>query len=256
MLKVTYPAGPHTRILPPARCDPMKLTYDKETGSVVDAGKAAPSGAPQEAAGDDLLSRIEAKHESDLTKEEKCLLQRERLKKLHGKDRLAYLWAYYKYVPVLIAVALFAVYLGVTVWQGIHHDPYVSLVVVGLNPLSEEAEPALDAAVAQWNDALDPEHAHDGIDTDTSIVSLSSPMDVQKFQILLSADADIDAVICGREVYDAYKEFGVFEGWLDLPDSALFSNAWFLDGDAGICVKTASARPEHVRSLCRLLLGE
>ena len=48
----------------------MKLTYDKETGSVVDAGKAAPSGAPQEAAGDDLLSRIEAKHESDLTKEE------------------------------------------------------------------------------------------------------------------------------------------------------------------------------------------
>ena len=235
MLKVTYPAGPHTRILPPARCDPMKLTYDKETGSVVDAGKAAPSGAPQEADGDDLLSRLEAKHESDLTKEEKRLLQRERLKKLHGK---------------------FAVYLGVTVWQGIHHDPYVSLVVVGLNPLSEEAEPALDAAVVQWNDALDPEHAHDGIDTDTSIVSLSSPMDVQKFQILLSADADIDAVICGREVYDAYKEYGVFEEWLDLPDSALFSNAWFLDGDAGICVKTASARPEHVRSLCRLLLGE
>ena len=85
----------------------MKLTYDKETGSVVDAGKAAPSGAPQEADGDDLLSRLEAKHESDLTKEEKRLLQRERLKKLHGKDRLAYLWAYYKYVPALIAAVLF-----------------------------------------------------------------------------------------------------------------------------------------------------
>ena len=234
----------------------MKLTYNKDTGTVVDAGSVDPSPASPEKDGDDLLSRLNAKHESDLTKEEKRLLQRERIRSLHGKDRLAYFWTYYKIVPVMIAVALFVIYLGVTVWRGIHHDPYLSVVVIGLNPLSEEAKPELDAAVSQWNDALDPEHAFDGIDVDTSIVSLSSAMDVQKFQILLGVDADIDAVVCAREVYDAFREYDVFEDWLEIPDSAVFKNAWFLDGNAGICIKTASARPEHAQSLCRFLCGE
>ena len=70
-------------------------------------------------------------YESDLTKEQKRNIEREKIKSMSGTKKLGYLWTYYKIwllVPVLVIVAVVT---GIQIWQNAQEKPllYVNISI-------------------------------------------------------------------------------------------------------------------------------
>lgn len=76
------------------------------------------------------LEEIKQKHESDLTKEEKRLLEKEKLKDMNFIGKLEYIWMYYK--PVLCGILVFIVliFVGVDVYQNLSENTVLSIAII------------------------------------------------------------------------------------------------------------------------------
>ena len=90
------------------------------------------------------------RYEETMTKEERKAFEKEKLGQMTGKEKLEYLWMYYK-VWLLIPVALIvAIYLGVTMYRGMNEEILLNLVLIDstandYEELSEELRESLGA---------------------------------------------------------------------------------------------------------------
>lgn len=76
------------------------------------------------------LEEARQKHESDLTKEEKRLLEKEKFKDMDFKGRLEYIWMYYK--PALFGIVVFIalIFVGIDVYQNLSENTLLSVAVI------------------------------------------------------------------------------------------------------------------------------
>lgn len=216
---------------------------------------------------------MEKKYESDLTRREKWQKQMETIRKLKGKERLEYLWQYYKMVPVFCIAIVLAVYIVAVMINNSLNDPLLSVVVVDSAKTGDEAAEELQNEILQ---IVGTGEKHDFVETNLSAVSLDTGVDVTKLRVLLSAAGEADAVICGEEVYEEYSAQGAFvdmkellgdsygdyeaymtDGQIDLskcPDSFLSSYADY--SPAYLCVLVHSERTENAVELIKEVVNE
>lgn len=76
------------------------------------------------------LEELKEKHESDLTKREKRLLEKEKFKDMSIPGKLEYIWMYYK--PVLFGILGFIIliFVGIDIYQNIQTETVLSVAVV------------------------------------------------------------------------------------------------------------------------------
>ena len=82
---------------------------------------------------------MEKKYESDLTRREKWQKQMGTIRKLKGKERLEYLWQYYKIIPAFCLVIVLVVYTVAVMISNSMNDTLLSVVVVDSAKTSDEA---------------------------------------------------------------------------------------------------------------------
>ena len=73
---------------------------------------------------------LDRRYEKQMTREERKQFEKEKLSQMTGKEKLEYLWMYYK-IWLLVPVAVIAaIYLGVTMYRGMNEEILLNLVVV------------------------------------------------------------------------------------------------------------------------------
>lgn len=151
-----------------------------------------------------MEEKLEQKHESDLTKKEKRELEKKKIKSLGFKDRIEYLWTYYKqwlFGALLIIVLICA---GADIYKSKNQEILVGTAVAGV---SADYQKELQQTVKEWVGSDNKEARVDiysGLSTD--------PKDVQTRTLLdtwIGSEA-VDIVICPKEFYESYEKQETF----------------------------------------------
>ena len=160
---------------------------------------------------------MEKKHESDLTPAERRKERLETIRRLRGKARLEYIWEYYRSLLVFVIAAVLVISTAVTMIRNSRENIVLSIAVVDADKQTGQTNEEL---AEQIQKALKlPENQQ--VQVDTAASSVDSQENEAKLTMVMSPVSENDIVICGQEVYDKYKETGVFKE----PDDVLGEDA-------------------------------
>lgn len=160
---------------------------------------------------------MEKKHESDLTPAERRKERLETIRRLRGKARLEYMWEYYRFLLVFVIAAVLVISTAVTMIRNSRENIVLSIAVVDADKQTGQTNEEL---AEQIQKALKlPENQQ--VQVDTAASSVDSQENEAKLTMVMSPVSENDIVICGQEVYDKYKETGVFKE----PDDVLGEDA-------------------------------
>ena len=216
---------------------------------------------------------MEKKYESDLTKREKWQKQMETIRRLKGRERLEYLWQYYKIVPAFCLVIVLVVYTVAVMISNSLNDTLLSIVVVDSAKSSDEAAAELQDDILN---IVGTGGKHDYVETVLSATSADTEGNIAKLRVSLSTAGEADVVVCGENVYEEYSAQGAFadmeellgdsygdyeeymtDGQIDLtkcPDSFLSDYAEY--SPAYLCVLVHSERTENAVELIKAIVNE
>lgn len=147
------------------------------------------------------------RYESDMTKKEKRLREREKLRSLSFAGKIEYIWMYYKAWFLVLAVGAAAVYLGISMYQGSKENVLVNIAIVGGTSQDTESIQALEQEVKEWLGAsgkYDTVRVQANIPEDGGSVSSQTALTT-----LIGANA-VDVLVCPEGVYEEYSVQGGF----------------------------------------------
>lgn len=146
-------------------------------------------------------------YESDLSPKERRQKEWQTIKNLKGKKRLEYLWAYYKFVLVILIIAILAGYMVYTMVSNMNRNKILSVAVVDSILQDQETIDQMETDLLEYIGA---KGKHDEVQIDASISSAEDQANTTKLTLSILPTGENDIVICGQEVYDRFKEQGAF----------------------------------------------
>ena len=153
------------------------------------------------------LKRMEKKYESDLTPAEKRKERLKTIKRLKGKARLEYIWEYYRFLLVFVIAAVLVISTAVTMIRNSQQNIVLSIAVVDADKQIDQTNEEL---AEQIHTALKlPENEQ--VKVHTAVSSVESQENEAKLTMVMSPVSENDIVICGQDVYDKFKDTGVFQ---------------------------------------------
>ena len=208
---------------------------------------------------------MEKRYESDLTQKEKWQLEWKKIKELEGSERLDYLWTYYKYMLVVLAIVVSFIGIVCSMIRGKMTD---QLLVVGIMNTNYEKENELEALQDELMTILDTEKKWEEVSFDTSLTyDLEDYYAMMKFNTMVTA-GDMDVVICGQEAVENLQEQGALDEWeeflgadyakyepymtefgLELSQSEKWDRYWDFSNPTYAVLMYSSENPEGVRAL-------
>ena len=136
---------------------------------------------------------MEKRYESDMTRKEKRQNELKKLKSMTFKQKVGYIWTYYKGVFAGIIIACVIISIGVQMFQN-------SQVEALQNDF---------LAYAGTGDK------HEVVDVDTSLLSGDDYNAVVKMTVVMGAGT-ADMMFCGEETYKKYKQQEAFLSWKEI----------------------------------------
>ena len=139
---------------------------------------------------------LDRRYEKQMTREERKQFEKEKLSQMTGKEKLEYLWMYYK-IWLLVPVAVIAaIYLGVTMYRGMNEEILLNLVVV--DGLADDYE-GLESEIWEY---LGAEKSNQTVRINSNITS-GAYQGEAAFSTLIGTES-VDVVICPESFYDEY----------------------------------------------------
>ena len=141
---------------------------------------------------------LDRRYEQQMDKKEKRQFEKEKLKEMSGRQKLEYLWMYYKvWLLVPIGIALL-VWVGVTMYRSKTEEVLLNVVVAdGIGSSYDEVEQELkDRIQADGNNQTGKFN---------NSLSAATYQGEMAFTTLVAAES-IDVVVCPEEFYEEYKD--------------------------------------------------
>lgn len=156
---------------------------------------------------------VRHRYESDMTRKERRLIEKEKLSTMDWKGKLGYLWTYYKFVLVIVAAVVLVI---VVVCQTVENARYNDILTIGVNmPATTADNEKIEKAV---NEAIGTGEKYDRVSLDMSYamadVESADYNMVMKFTTVVAAQG-MDVLFTNEAIYDHYSEQGMF---LDLSE--------------------------------------
>lgn len=164
-------------------------------------------------------THMASRYESDMTRKEKMQLEKEKLSKMNFKEKLAYIWEYYKAVIFGIIAVIFIIGTIVNIHENAKYYDLVSIAVVDyaglqdVSPIEEDLKEALGTGDKYEKVSIDTSYSF-GENLENADYNT-----LMKFTAVIAAQS-MDVLICSQAVYDNYSKDDYF---LDL--STLFDEA-------------------------------
>lgn len=143
---------------------------------------------------------MEQKHESDLTGKEKRELEWQKIKSLGFKERMEYLWTYYKYWVLGLVIVILIVDIGVSSYKVRHQEVLIGAAFVG--SVAEEQK-ELEESVKAWIGSEDEDagvEVYTGMSTDPEDVPTRTTLGTWMMSETL------DVLVCTKELYESYND--------------------------------------------------
>ena len=156
-----------------------------------------------------LEQRLEDKHESDLTKKEKRLLEKQRLKEMNWQERLEYVFMYYKLQMVLILCAIGVLFIAHDIYENAKTKTLLSIGVINGGLIDSEAK------IAEIEEILGCEGKYETVDMLTNYVTEQNDPTSLDYASSISFMAhvhakDMDVLIVHEEMYESLVEENYF----------------------------------------------
>ena len=141
---------------------------------------------------------LDRRYEQQMDKKEKRQFEKEKLKEMSGRQKLEYLWMYYKvWLLVPIGIALL-VWVGVTMYRSKTEEVLLNVVVAdGIGSSYDEVEQEL-------KDRIQADGNNQTIKFNNSL-SAATYQGEMAFTTLVAAES-IDVVVCPEEFYEEYQD--------------------------------------------------
>lgn len=155
---------------------------------------------------------MEKRYESDMTRKEKRQNELKKLKSMTFKQKVGYIWTYYKGVFAGIIIACVIISIGVQMFQNSQLKSLLSIAVVDSNYNHDEQVEALQNDFLAYAGTGD---KHEVVDVDTSLLSGDDYNSVVKMTVVMGAGT-ADLMFCGDETYEKYNEQEAFISWKEV----------------------------------------
>ena len=177
---------------------------------------------------------------------EKMIGNIKKIKSVKGKDRLEYLWMYYKH---WIVIVLFGILLIQTVYTMICNSREEHILTVVLVDTNIEKLQEVKSLEYDLESFLCGDKKHQVVMIDTSAYSRETDENIAKLAVALSIVSDTDAVICDRTVYDRYCKENIFMNWKDiLGDSYKKYEEYIEDGMINLALSKRWTEREYTKA--------
>lgn len=153
---------------------------------------------------------MEKRYESDYSSKEKRKKELEKIKNLKGKERLLYLWDYYKWVLIVLAVLVVLINVGMTVYKNKRTKILLNMAVIDASIDREEPLKRLEKYL---EDSLPKEGKYRKVMIDTTGSSEESQVGLTKALVILTAETGTDLIVCPKEFYRRYASQNAFVDW-------------------------------------------
>lgn len=150
---------------------------------------------------------MKKKHESDLTPAERRKERLETIKRLKGTARLEYIWEYYNFLVVFVIAAALVISTIVTMVRNSQQNIVLSIAIVDADKQTDQTNTELEEQIRNCLKLSENER----VQIDTAASTVETEENKAKLTMVMSPVSENDIVICGQEVYDKYKETGVFK---------------------------------------------
>ena len=176
---------------------------------------------------------MEKRYESDMTRKEKRQNELKKLKSMTFKQKVGYIWTYYKGVFAGIIIACVIISIGVQMFQNSQLKSLLSIAVVDSNYNHDEQVEALQNDFLAYAGTGD---KHEVVDVDTGrawrwpgqlwhaagfistilygLLGISYD-EVVKMTVVMGAGT-ADMMFCGEETYKKYKQQEAFLSWKEI----------------------------------------
>ena len=155
---------------------------------------------------------MEKRYESDMTRKEKRQNELKKLKSMTFKQKVGYIWTYYKGVFAGIIIACVIISISVQMFQNSQLKSLLSIAVVDSNYNHDEQVEALQNDFLAYAGTGD---RHEVVDVDTSLLSGDDYNAVVKMTVVMGAGT-ADMMFCGEETYKKYKQQEAFLSWKEI----------------------------------------
>lgn len=166
------------------------------------------------------------KYESDMTGAEKRQAELKKLKSMTGKQKVQYIFDYYKFVFIIILIVIVVVYAGVQIYQNSQTKELLSIAVTDVNYGSEESSEQLKQDLL---DSIGTGNKREAISLDTSITTGDDYTTSMKMAVVMSAGTT-DILICDQETYESCVEQGAFKQWDEVLENTDQYSGYLEDG--------------------------
>lgn len=137
----------------------------------------------------------------------------QKIKKLHGKDKIEYLWTYYKH---LLVVLLLVILVTQTIFTMISNSKITPVLTVAFIDANIEKVQELEILESELKDYLGYTEKNQVVTIDTSAYSRETDENIAKLAVVMSVVSDTDAIICNQAVYERYQSQDIFVDWKDI----------------------------------------
>lgn len=169
----------------------------------------------------EIYEELKKKHETDLTKEEKRILEREKLSTMSLGGKLGYIWAYYKLWMVAAVAVICVLSVLWTIYDNSKNNTLLSIAIANAgigdsDPIAEEFKEFLGDdnsrnLVEVATNMSFPAETVENEDGDI-VFSSTSQMDFASQAVFLAniSAENMDVLICPESAYLTYRDQGAF----------------------------------------------
>lgn len=191
---------------------------------------------------------METKHESDLTKKEKRQIEIQKLKSMKWKERIDYIWTYYKIWLLGVAIVLLFVNIGISMYHGMRENMLLEVVIVGGGLQDPEK---IEDFENEIKDILGSSGKYDRVRVQTNIRADENDPASRMTLTTWIAAGEVDILVCPKEIYREYERLDGFDaGSLILKNKEGISERFgVLYDEIYVCVMSNSKHKQNAEKI-------
>lgn len=152
---------------------------------------------------------MEKRYESDRTVKDKLELEKKKLKSMNFKEKLDYLWTYYKSWIFGFIIICIVIVTGVQIYHNLKYNYLLKVAVVNCHNIEGAGK-----AEKMILEALESQDAYDRVQVDTTYqlgldMENLDPSLVTKLSTVIAA-GELDVMICDKITYEHYAKQNLF----------------------------------------------
>lgn len=161
-------------------------------------------------------------HESDLTKKERRLLEKQKLQEMSFAGKLEYIWMYYKGGIFGLIALIILVFVGIDIYQNIRTEDILSITVVNAGMCDTEAY------AEELRDLLGAEGRYEQVEIVANLTTDEEGRELQQYAqmaFITHLQADVmDVVVMPEPLYESFKDQGIFADLKEVLGETLYAS--------------------------------